>query len=121
MHQSQFFQFNLLSFQSRSIDHASGSHGIPGIFIRYEISPLKITVKEVRRSYFMLLIELAGICGGVYATSGMIHSLISVIYDAAFKQCSNIQSLADPKRKSTSESSPSAVAIGINPTSSAVM
>ena len=56
--------------QARAIDHASGSHGIPGIFIRYEISPLKIAVKEVHRSYFMLLVELAGIFGGVYATSG---------------------------------------------------
>lgn len=72
----------------------------------------------------MLLIELAGICGGVYATSGMIHSLISVIFDAMFKQCTNIQSLNDPKRKSIDDNSPpspSAVAIGINPQSSAVM
>lgn len=83
---------------------------------------MKITVKEVRRSYLMLLIEIAGICGGVYATSGMIHSLISVIYDAAFKQCSNIQLLNDPKEKSINESSsPSTVAIGIAPSSASVM
>ncbi len=69
----------------------------------------------------MLLIEIAGICGGVYATSGMIHSLISVIYDAAFKQCSNIQLLNDPKRKSINEDNPSTVAIGITPNSSSVM
>jgi len=75
-----------LQKKTRIIDHASGSHGIPGIFIRYEISPLKITVKEIRRSYWLLLIEIAGICGGVYATSGMVHSLISIIYDAAFKK-----------------------------------
>ena len=81
-------------------------------------------MKEYRRSYLMLLIELAGICGGVYATSGIIHSLISVIFDAMFKQCSNIQLLNDPKRKSINETlppSPSPVAIGINPQSSTVM
>jgi hypothetical protein len=49
------------------------SHGMPGIFIRYEISPLKITVKEIRRSYWMLLIEIGGIFGGVYATSGSLE------------------------------------------------
>jgi len=36
---------------------------------------LKIAVKEIRRSYFMLLIEIAGICGGVYATSGKLISI----------------------------------------------
>ena len=69
----------------------------------------------------MLLIEIAGICGGVYATSGMIHSLISVIYDAAFKQCTNIQLLNDPQRRSTNTNNPSTVAIGIAPNSSPVM
>ena len=82
---------------------------------------MKITVKEVRRSYWMLLIEIAGICGGVYATSGMIHSLISVIYDAAFKQCSNIQRSNDPIRTAVNKENPSAVSIGITPTSSTVM
>lgn len=102
--------------KTRVIDHATGSHGIPGIFIRYEISPLKIAVKEIRRSYFMLLIEIAGICGGVYATSGMIHSLFTMIYEAAFKKCSN-KTIA----RSDSNTSPSAVAIGITPESSSVM
>jgi hypothetical protein len=69
----------------------------------------------------MLLIELAGICGGVYATSGMIHSLLTVIYDAAFKQCTNIQLVNDPQRRSTNTNNPPTVAIGITPNSSPVM
>ncbi len=69
----------------------------------------------------MLLIEIGGICGGVYATSGMIHSLISVIYDAAFKKCSNIQLLNDAQQRSMNTNNPSTVAIGITPNSSSVM
>ncbi len=69
----------------------------------------------------MLLIEIAGICGGVYATSGMIHSLISVIYDAAFKQCTNIQLLNDTQQRLITKDNPSAVAIGITPNSASVM
>jgi hypothetical protein len=69
----------------------------------------------------MLLIEIGGICGGVYATSGMIHSLISVIYDAAFKQCSNIQLLNGAQQRSMNANNPSTVAIGITPDSSSVM
>jgi hypothetical protein len=49
----------------------------------------------------------------------MIHSLISVIYEAAFKQCSNIQLSTDIKAKS--EDNKSAVAIGITPESSSIM
>jgi len=107
--------------KTRIIDHTSGSHGIPGIFIRYDLSPFKITVKEVRRSYWILLIEVAGIFAGVYATSGMIHSLVMVIYEAAFKQCSNLSSLSESRRKSESDETTPIVAIGITPESSAVM
>ncbi|CAF3006592.1 unnamed protein product [Rotaria sp. Silwood2] len=107
--------------KTRTIDHNSGSHGIPGIFIRYEISPLKITVKEILQSYWLLLIEIGGIFGGVFATSGMIHSLISIVYDALSKQCSNAQLREDIRKKSTNEDQTTTVAIGITPESSSIM
>jgi hypothetical protein len=46
----------------------------------------------------------------------MVHSLINVIYDAAFKQCSN-----NMKIKSVNNDNTSAIAIGITPQSSSVM
>jgi len=52
---------------------------------------------------------------------GMIHSLINVIYDAAFKQCSNIQLPNDIEKKSVNGDNTSAIAIGITPESSLVM
>ncbi|CAF2436116.1 unnamed protein product [Rotaria sp. Silwood2] len=107
--------------KTRTIDHNSGSHGIPGIFIRYEISPLKITVKEILQSYWLLLIEIGGIFGGVFATSGMIHSLISIVYDALSKQCSNAQLREDIRKKSTNGDQTTTVAIGITPESSSIM
>ncbi|CAF2860249.1 unnamed protein product [Rotaria sp. Silwood2] len=107
--------------KTRTIDHNSGSHGIPGIFIRYEISPLKITVKEILQSYWLLLIEIGGIFGGVFATSGMIHSLISIVYDTLSKQCSNAQLREDIRKKSTNEDQTTTVAIGITPESSSIM
>ncbi|CAF0917981.1 unnamed protein product [Didymodactylos carnosus] len=72
--------------KTREINHNQGSHGIPGIFIRYEISPMKITVKEVNRSYWFLLVEIGGIIGGVFATSGMIHSIINILYESFYKK-----------------------------------
>jgi len=52
---------------------------------------------------------------------GMIHSLINVIYDAAFKQCSNIQLPNDIEKKSVNGDNTSAIAIGITPESSSIM
>ena len=53
----------------------------------------------------------------------MIHSLISVIYDAAFKQCkTNTPLLTDMKtRTSIVDDNTPAIAIGITPDSSSVM
>lgn len=51
-----------------------------GIFFRYDISPLKITVKQISRSYWLLLLELAGICAGVYATSGKTKTTHPLIF-----------------------------------------
>jgi hypothetical protein len=51
----------------------------------------------------------------------MIHSLLSVIYDAAFKQCSNIQLSTDKERKLINDDKPSTISIGLTPDSSSVM
>ncbi len=47
---------------------------LKGIFFRYDISAIKIKVKETHKSYFEFLIRLIGIIGGIYATSLMFHS-----------------------------------------------
>jgi len=57
----------------------------------------------------------------VFFPLGMIHSLISLLYDATVKQCTNINLLADTKRKSINNDNPSTVAIGVTPESSLVM
>lgn len=51
----------------------------------------------------------------------MIHSLISLIYDATVKKCTNINLLTDNKRKSTDDNNPSTVSIGFTPDTSPVM
>lgn len=48
----------------------------------------------------------------------MIHSLITVIYDAAFKRCSNV--LVETTKKDQSNQDET-VAIGITPDSASVM
>lgn len=56
------------------MDHKKGSHGLSGIFFKYDISSLKIIIHETHKSYFELLIRLIGIIGGIFSTSLMLNS-----------------------------------------------
>ncbi|KAK7869111.1 hypothetical protein R5R35_006582 [Gryllus longicercus] len=65
----------------RPIDHNKGSHGIPGIFFKYDVSALKVRVSQQRDSFGQFLVRLCASVGGLYVTSGLINSLIQVIID----------------------------------------
>ena len=64
------FYFYFTSLQNRTIDHSQGSHGVPGIFIKYDMSPFTVKVTEEHRPIWQFLVRLCGIIGGVFATSG---------------------------------------------------
>lgn len=65
----------------REINHEAGSHGISGIFFKYDMSSLMVRVESHRRSFWGFLVRLCGIVGGIFATSGMMHSLIGLLFD----------------------------------------
>jgi hypothetical protein len=77
---AQTFQLAVTE-QTRAVDHHHGSHGIPGIFIRYDFSPLAIAVKERPRPLWQLAVRLCGIIGGVFATSGFLHIIAGFAVD----------------------------------------
>ncbi|VDK73134.1 unnamed protein product [Dibothriocephalus latus] len=58
--------------QGRSISHANGSHGVPGLFFRYDIFPVRVDVVETGETVVRLFIRLSAIAGGVYATVGLL-------------------------------------------------
>lgn len=63
----------------REIDHTAGSHGVSGVFFKYELSPIMVRITEHHKPYWQLLVRLCGIIGGIFATSGMLHDLISFL------------------------------------------
>ena len=67
--------------RNRTIDHRSGSHGMAGIFFKYDMSPLMVEVQEQRKPFWQFLIRLAGIVGGIFATSGMVNLLVGSLTD----------------------------------------
>ncbi|XP_055356494.1 endoplasmic reticulum-Golgi intermediate compartment protein 2-like [Paramacrobiotus metropolitanus] len=72
------YQYGVQSME-RILNHSTGSHGIPGIFIKYDINPLKISVSEQPVPILHFLVRVCGVVGGIFATTGIVSSLIQVI------------------------------------------
>ncbi|KAM0755488.1 DUF1692-domain-containing protein [Meredithblackwellia eburnea MCA 4105] len=51
---------------SRETEHGKG---VPGIFFKYDIEPMSLTIRERTTSLFQFLVRLAGIVGGVIVCS----------------------------------------------------
>uniref|UniRef100_H3D1F1 Endoplasmic reticulum-Golgi intermediate compartment protein n=2 Tax=Tetraodon nigroviridis TaxID=99883 RepID=H3D1F1_TETNG len=62
--------------RERVIDHAAGSHGVSGIFVKYDTSSLTVTVTEQHMPLGQFLVRLCGIVGGIFSTTGMLHGLV---------------------------------------------
>lgn len=70
--------------RARQINHVSGSHGVSGIFLKYDLSSIVVRVSEVHRPFWQFLIRLCGIVGGIFATSGMLHSFVGLLVDTFY-------------------------------------
>lgn len=49
---------------------------IQGVFFFYDLSPIKVTFKEERRSFLAFLTSACAIVGGVFTVSGIVDSTI---------------------------------------------
>ncbi|KAI4802944.1 hypothetical protein KUCAC02_006511 [Chaenocephalus aceratus] len=66
--------------RERVINHAAGSHGVSGIFIKYDTSSLMVTVSEQHMPLWQFLVRLCGIIGGIFSTTGMLHGLVGFFF-----------------------------------------
>lgn len=67
--------------RERVINHAAGSHGVSGIFMKYDISSLMVKVTEQHMPLWQFLVRLCGIVGGIFSTTGMLHGVIGFLVD----------------------------------------
>ncbi|GAB6031762.1 hypothetical protein CHUAL_010171 [Chamberlinius hualienensis] len=82
-HKSSTYQYSVTE-QERIIDHEHGSHGVPGIYFKYDMSSIKIKVSEDREHVWQFLVRLCAIVGGVFATSGIINSFVGTLVDFVY-------------------------------------
>jgi hypothetical protein len=52
------------------------SHGLPGVFFMYELSPIMVKFTETRKSFAHFLTGVCAIIGGVFTVAGIIDSFI---------------------------------------------
>jgi len=52
------------------------SHGLPGVFFMYELSPIMVEFKEQKKSFAHFLTGVCAIIGGVFTVAGIIDSFI---------------------------------------------
>lgn len=67
--------------RERVINHAAGSHGVSGIFLKYDFSSLMVRVTEQHMPLWQFLVRLCGIVGGIFSTTGMLHNLVGFFVD----------------------------------------
>lgn len=44
-------------------------HGVPGIFFKYDLEPMSITIRERTTTLYQFLIRLVGVIGGVWTVA----------------------------------------------------
>lgn len=66
--------------QKRAIAHSQGSHGMPGLNVKWELSPVTVEVRETRAGLWKLAVRLCSVVGGVFATSQILASAAAALF-----------------------------------------
>ncbi|XP_045462210.1 endoplasmic reticulum-Golgi intermediate compartment protein 2 isoform X2 [Harmonia axyridis] len=74
---------------ARPINHDKGSHGMPGLFFKYDVAALKVTISQERDHLGIFLMRLCSIIGGVYSCLGFIMAFI--FFTRAFSAARDIR------------------------------
>ncbi|GFH13985.1 uncharacterized protein HaLaN_09956, partial [Haematococcus lacustris] len=61
---------------TENFKEASGAaHSLPGVFFFYDLSPIKVQIKEVKSSFTSFLTSVCAIIGGVFTVAGIVDGL----------------------------------------------
>lgn len=51
-------------------DHDKGSHGVPGLYFKYDVSALKVIVEQDRENVVQFVVRLCSITAGIIVICG---------------------------------------------------
>lgn len=89
--------------RNRTVNHGRGSHGASGIFFKYDLTAMSVEIVEKRRSFWQFIVRLCGVVGGIFATSGMLHSFIGSLTDGVL--CRLFREKPSPPKESNARPS----------------
>lgn len=72
---------NIYEYYYTSTDHNKGSHGNPGIYFKYDVSALKVVIREDRENLGSFLIRLCSVIAGIVVICGFINSIVQALFD----------------------------------------
>eukprot|EP00803_Ostreobium_quekettii_P009926 evm.model.scf_862.6 EVM.evm.TU.scf_862.6 scf_862:54352-57800(-) len=64
----------------------SPDHKLPGVFFFYDVSPIKVEIREHRDSFLHFLTNVCAIVGGVFAVSGLLDGVVYYGHNALKKK-----------------------------------
>lgn len=85
---TQTYQYSVKEL-TRLIDHDSGSHGVSGIFFKYDTSALKVIVREDYDSFAKFFIRLVATIAGILIVCGLVKEVIENIFGSYFPEAEN--------------------------------
>lgn len=62
-------------------DHDHGSHGMPGIYIKYDMSALKVLVLLGRENVIKMTIRLCSVIAGIIVISGFVNTILQKFWE----------------------------------------
>lgn len=62
------------------LDHAKGSHGMAGLYFKYDVSALKVIVKPDQEGFMHFLIRISSVIAGIIVISGITASQSVIIF-----------------------------------------
>lgn len=80
---ARLYQYSVTE-RSLVVDHDAGAHGVPGIYLKYEIDGLKVEVREEggeAATFWQFAVRLCAILGGVLAISGLLNQIATAVGD----------------------------------------
>ena len=79
-YKTELYQYSVTE-RELVVNHSAGTHGIPGIYFKYEIDGLKVNVNENQIPFWEFLVRLCAIAGGILAISGFLNQILTYIVD----------------------------------------
>lgn len=97
--ETKTFQYSVKE-NARIIDHDTGSHGIPGLYFKYDMSALKVIVRVDRDNIIQFIVRLCSIIAGIVVLTSLVNSMIQLCFRGLVKSVAPqlVQHVQDAER-----------------------